>query len=272
MANVAANPVDLTGLNRLLLDLQAVTGEDMGELLRQEARLWLKQVFRFTPPPGASGKAKKSGQMAVQDDIKRIVVGLERGFVERAIESNGGSGEFIDSYLTKKDGATINLQWEKAQLTEDGLHRYHQRMRNARGRTLSPRNSKTQDRWRAKFVVPYDVRAKYIAKVKGRVGYLRSGWNRALVGLGMKPPPWVRNHKAPGAFHEKIDKSNDQFIEFANAGRGIRAIDHAVSSATRTRERNLAKRIKHALNGQATTYNRSRRVRRQVPKAPPVSA
>jgi hypothetical protein len=81
----------------------------------------------------------------------------------------------------------------------------------------------------------------------------------------------VRRHDAPGFYTEKIDKTTDQFIELSNAGKGISQISHAARSATRTRERNLRRRIKLALSGYAKNTHRKQRVRRQVQKIAPVS-
>ena len=172
-------------LNRYVQDLKA----DADKLLREEMRLLLRDMIKFTPP-----KNKKQGAKAVEADIQKAVGLLDQDSFARAKEEVRLP---MRELIRRKDNETL-----QAALRSMDKHNWivkpfdktdHTRVRNAYGRVRRKTYVMTTDR------VAY---RRYVREVKARVGLAKAGWIKAAEGVGLTLPGWIRRHAgyAKGSF------------------------------------------------------------------------
>lgn len=160
-------------------------------LLKEEMRLLLRDVIRFTPP-----KNLRQGKQAVESDIQKAVGLLDQNSFGRAREEIRLP---MRELIRRKDNETL----QQALRDMDGRNwivksfdkQDHISRRNRYGRVRRKSFVMTTDR------IAYN---KYVREVQRRVGLARAGWLRAAEGVGLKLPSWVRRHAgyAKGGYSE----------------------------------------------------------------------
>lgn len=162
-------------LNRFVVELNA----DGAQLLKEEMRLLLRDILRFTPPNSLA-----QGRAAVERDLRRVARPLEPGKIQmpRLAEA-----------VQKKDLPAINAivarlggGWGGRTIIAglDAIRATHERARNRYGRIgRDLRNLALFSDWRS-----------YLRTVQSRVGYTRSGWLPAARAVGLPQPSWVTRH------------------------------------------------------------------------------
>jgi hypothetical protein len=175
------------GLNTFVHELNA----DALLLLKEEMRLLLRDIIRFTPP-----KNLKQGRSAVEADIQKAVGLLDQDSFARAREEVRLP---MRELIRRKDNETL----QQAMRDMDGRNwivkpfnkQDHISRRNRYGRVRQKSFIMTTDR------IAY---RKYVREVQRRVGLAKAGWLRAAEGVGLKLPSWVKRHAgyAKGGYTE----------------------------------------------------------------------
>ena len=228
--------VDSRGFNKALRELAAVTDRTLDEVLKQQARLAVKDAISLTPPfhkfgTSTSRKHLKAGENAIERDLNNIFSQASESFIDASIAANGGSRRWIQRKFTNKKGEVYLQDWADASTSMSDMEPFHKsRLRSGnssggksgrnRGRTKGGgKYDKTIGRWKeeVRMVVPYANLDRYKKQIKARVGYLKDGWSTAAYRLGLKQQRWVARHDAPGGYREKLGKKVvEKFIIFSN--------------------------------------------------------
>ncbi|PTY02741.1 hypothetical protein DB346_08170 [Verrucomicrobia bacterium LW23] len=223
--------VNTRSFEAALLDLYGATRRDMTELLREQARGFIRQVVLITPPGGGSVTgvaARARGNLRIEQDIRRVF---------RELRHEKWTSPEIKDAIRKKDLAALReiilripeLAGMEVRLTPETS--FHQAARGSRG-TVSPR--------RRPNVLVLDGLGAYIREQQKRVGMLASGWNAAAEALGVKLPAWVARHgNSRGSVLLQLNEPNFS-IRLAND----------VPFAGNTRD--LTRRVQWALDRQAS--------------------
>lgn len=181
--------------SRQIGEIVRVTGKEAGEVVREEAGLFTKDVVKFTPPFGSApstesfGAQRKVGEAAVERDIKRVFTWLDLSKinsegVRKRLEELARAGD-VDGIKDVLKGCRIPVNTVLLEVNE----RVHDFARGSRGRV---------QKWKRIWVVRSRGIAAYIRKKKADVGKSKAGWVAAAQKFGVKLPSWITRHGAGG--------------------------------------------------------------------------
>ena len=203
--NVSAR-VDDGELSRKLARASNVLGKGVGELLRFYSAPAVMDLLRTYPPMVTVGgrdsfaKQKQLGKGAIDRDVGKVYVSLgtvvEEVRVATAAESADGAAARGFAKLVRQG----RVAEARALLRRVGLAdyaalemgrfdaKYHEKSRNRRGRVSRRR--------KAQVVVDVASLRRYVRELKGKIGFLKSGWLRGYRGAGGKGavPRWISAH------------------------------------------------------------------------------
>lgn len=213
---------------------------DIAALIKDEARLLLKEVLKFTLPLKKNTTSdRKQGEKAVERDIYRSMrVPKEEDFknekVKKLIRRRDTEGfrKFVENSDKMKD-------WKVGTFSPD----LHKAARNSRGRVTSQRKVIVLERQKV---------ARYVKETQKRVGYMRSGWLSAarMVGLNVKTP-WVARHSNRHAVAINSLTGGRPSVTIGNTTSGVGQIRQAFDRAVKTRQFKMAARTRLILSGYA---------------------
>lgn len=218
-------------MNRFITELNA----DGVQLLKEEMRLLLRDVVRFTPP-----KTYAQGRKAIEGDLRRVARPLDPAKIQMPA---------LQKAIARRDVAAIeaitkNLGggWRGRTLLRSlaAIKEAHLRLRNRYGRVRGDgRQMAFFNDWR-----------KYLRTVQDRSGWTRAGWWRAADGVGLSLPSWVNKHRAyaPGGFLAPGDKN----LSITAINRSVKIPDYEnrhVVPAIRARARSLASELARLVAG-----------------------
>lgn len=255
---------------------------DAGELLKEEARLFVRDVTRLTPPARLS-----QGRNAVKRDISkvfrsvaavarylRVTIGdkrtalvfrklLRRGEYQGArelitqrssvvenvsVSSHSRGGKTISSYTQKRRrvGTLVPDISPSVSFLESVDPQIHKERRNKYGRVTSKMASA--------IVSSAKSLRSYIKEIQDHVGWARAGWLPAARKYGHKMPQWVaRFGNAPGAVHENLGAGvSSPSITMINRGSAIPNYQRIVDAALINRYRSLGREALRILAGGKT--------------------
>jgi hypothetical protein len=183
----------------LMAKLKAIPGameEVIVPLVKQEARLFVRDVVKFTPPASAGTfgmQAKKQGEAAVARDIARIYGTASKAYVDMALRDKRAAQAFWKAIqandlvkareiMQKIGGARYSGTRSIAPFDGGVMHeRFRRRGKVERDRVMM-------------LVTDTKQLQAYVKKMQGQVGLLASGWVRAARKLGQSLPAWVTRH------------------------------------------------------------------------------
>lgn len=165
-------------LNRFVTELNA----DAQLLLKEEMRLLLRDIVRFTPP-----KSLAQGRKAIEGDLRRNAKPLDPQKIDMPRLAAVVKKRDIPAILAITKNMRGGAWGGRTMLAGvDQIRAAHLRNRTAYGRVRGDRrNMAFLSDWR-----------KYTKEVQDRVGWTKAGWWRAAYGVGLPLPSWVNKHKA----------------------------------------------------------------------------
>ena len=206
--------IDTSEFDRAMRRFGAESKRSSIEILTQQAKLFVRDVVRITPP--STGKTSSvKGKNRVVGDILRIVQPSRTRRVEVA-----------DPATQLSSGAAIKT--------------WHQSRRNRRGRV--PRKVSKSDIATA----PAGLIKTYIAAQVAKVGILASGWNSAATRLGLQLPPWITRHGTARGQVDVITSGGTVKIRITNAVRyvgDVSGMERRVQSALNNRAKQMDKQV-----------------------------
>jgi hypothetical protein len=196
MASPRRTKVDIAPLMAKLKAIPGAMEEVIVPLVKQEARLFVRDVVKFTPPASAGTfgmQAKKQGEAAVARDIARIYGTASKAYVDMALRDKKAAQAFWKAIqandlvkareIMQKIGGARYSGTRSIAPFDGGV--MHERFRR--------RGKVERDRVMMLVTDPKQLKA-YVKKMQGQVGLLASGWVRAARKLGQSLPAWVTRH------------------------------------------------------------------------------
>lgn len=239
--------VDFSELNKAIATYAVAAGKELSAVLKDEARLLVKEVINLTPPAGGGvigNAAKKRGEAAVERDIGGLFVG-KRLKGRREIKKVFGRTPKKKIFVKTKE-----------------LHPDVRAIYDARS---------AKDRFQGHFITRGQKAAFYVdaAKLtalrvaqKKKVGKLASGWVPALKALDSSGQSWVERHLATGtrgtAHLDKSDELNPNFEATATVkGEIAYELQRRLKSAVAIRRNKMLRRLPYVLAAVAKKANLS---------------
>jgi len=223
------------GLNQFVNRL----GADAQLLLKEEMRLILREVMRFTPP-----KTFAQGRAAVAKDLAKNAAPLDPSKVrwprmsEVVKKRNLAAIQKIADNQKKGFWASRKLLKSTSEIADQ-----HKRNRTSRGRVSSDRrNMALLSVWR-----------KYTREVQSRVGWAKAGWSAAAAGVGLPIPGWVQRLAGAAAGSYIAPTPNRLVIEARNRSVKIPNYQNdVVYAVVRSRAMSIEAELKRILGGGKT--------------------
>lgn len=220
-------------------------GSDLQQIIKDEGRLLLKQVIKFTPPDN-----KAQGARRIEKDLKRIFTPVAPELI-RYVDSRAGLANiniWLESKATKRP---INYKWDRIDPTGAGMRDFHRKNRNSRGRTRSAGNSFSPSLWKSAYVVPRNIFERYLKQEQAKSGRLKAGWGPAYERLGGKLQAWVARHKAgaQGSYVDNLSNPTRPSFTLINSGIGAKHLTNILQNAVRARGEAIHRRVKLILSG-----------------------
>ena len=200
------------------------------ELVKEEARLFIAEYMKRTPPfiKGNYGKSVGSkadleaGKAVIKGDLAQVAGFGERGFLQ-FVADTFGTVQVKQQLFKKGSSKPFLIDWDKVAFNIGELAKHHRSKMNKYGRPPSRQKGaggkgqgdNTIGRWVAKekVIVPSEVYFGYLKQLYDAIGAAKASFNAAAFALGMKRiPPWVRRHGNFGNYSEQGDASNFNII------------------------------------------------------------
>lgn len=237
--------LDRPALNAALRQFIRDTGRAVGRAVKQQAKLFLRDLIGATPPFGkhafrrdgndlgageSYAEQRAIGERATRRDVKKVY--RKFSVLLRWFERHGqahlahylgqlmerGDANEITKVLRNLRGTNISRVTVR-QMVEPAIH---EARRNNRGRVTR----KGSDL----FVLNERSLDQYIDEKVSHVGRAKAGWITAAQGLGLPNlPMWIRRHSTPGMF---VDDSSDELAPSVTVGN---LIDYADELRSDTR-------------------------------------
>lgn len=257
----AAFTLDTSRFNDSLKRFAMSSKKSAVTILKEEARLFVKNAVAATPPNSGKGAGgKKRGEAAIAGDMlggRDVNVGgffaKSRGFFE-VMQKPGVERDEIVSFLTTKDGRVYGVEKKlyrpNAPASEMIAHR--DRYRSKSTGQMSKAGLRTRNVGRHVFidrmVVTPAAARRMLKELYRRVGYLAAGWNAAAQRLGLNLPAWIRN-KGTGNGSVSMVLSGPVLsvtivnkVKFAGRVRGLR---WRIQKALNERARKMENELRH---------------------------
>ena len=244
--------------NRLFLMMDAhkralvSVGGDASHIVETNTKLLARTIANFMPPireTGNKGSPRLNGEAAIQ----RQLTSLFQESTDKTINDVGSihGVHNVNAWITTKDGAKLNLQWDNIDPNGDRMADYHNKYRNKRGTVYVTRQDAVKNGvWKARVIVPVGMRKPYIKLIQERVG--RGKCSISIVGqrLGDKYPSWITRHNSyiisSGRGIVQINLSNPAApsILFGTRAPGCSVVIDKVKAAVKFRVKAIARGTK----------------------------
>ena len=250
----ASLTLDSRALTAALGKMMAQSKRDLPVVLREVARNITKRAIALTPPSNGSTEgtaAKRLGEAAIEADARRLFWPMTDRQLSDYIGFHGG--QIVSRQFGHKGAAALG-DVSSYVLRRGEMERFHQQRRRKDGRVMQIHRDATTGLRRRDLkgldtgIVRLADFNDFLKEMKGRVGILASGWNRAAAELGVRGvPAWITRHGTSyggvsirlGASEMSIEITNG--TRFAGNVRGLeRRIQRAVDSQAQAMERRVA--------------------------------
>ena len=227
-------------LSAQLARLANECGLELGPIIKEEAKYLVTSAIKTTPPP-----SRKSGEKTLKIDIKRIAIPLDyRTYEERATE--GGFYKSLARYIRDRNSEKIRALTRNPNFnlfqnfdvidSPEQLHQRHYNRRGAGGRVRQKADAVT---YKADF-------NRYFKDVKGRVGFMISGWNKAADVLGARKKKFADKSYSDQRVVVEFNFNRNPFFLAKNGNIRIPSYSKAMEYAVKYRIRIAAKKIELA--------------------------
>jgi hypothetical protein len=244
--------IDSAEFDKAMQSYIATSKRTTKELLNEQGKIIIVEAAKITPPNKGAKWNKKGGEIAVTNDINKILIGLAPGLYEQFVEIFGGSINRRE--LRRKDGTVYVSDNDVA---VSNLAQWHRSQRTRNGRVTSAGQTGDRNIGRSKSynrgVTTEAKKTAYIKKAVKMVGKQAAGWKAAAVKLGAKLPAWITRHERAGYINYKQQGSRG-VLELANAGVYARArgsIERRLKAVLAKRTGAITRRVQYYLKQNA---------------------
>lgn len=245
MVSITVNDSKFQARLNELMDVMIASGvqSDPAIILREEARLFLKEAMNFTPP-----KTRKAGENTIAHDAAVAFRPLSESFLLYEV---GGSKTGADFWFTAKgSGAKIHALFNNVDIHGAGMEKYYRGLRGAGGRP--PRYSRMtpqgrmEKTWNLDYVVGYPSFAAFVARRLSKVGMRKSGWLSSYIAMGGKVPKWIARHAARklGNVQDNLSTPGKPSVVMSSHAPGCKDDVRVLKVAMRNRQAKIVIKIK----------------------------
>jgi hypothetical protein len=240
------------------------------ELVKEEARLFIGEYMKLTPPFAKGNYGKhvgtkadyEAGKNVIKGDLAQVAGFDSRGHLEWIADTFGRT-QIRQQLYKKGTNKPYFIEWDQVAFTIGELFKHHRSQLSKYGR---PPNiykggkkeggiaTKDVGRWvaRNKVIVPSEVYFGYLKQLYDAIGAAKASFNEAAFALGMKRiPPWVRRHGNFGSYSEGGDPAN--FVIFIGGQSKIPGAQRAVDQAIAIRAKKFVAELERIMKGFAAT-------------------
>ena len=229
--------------NKLMMQLSELAsrcGQELGPIIKEEARYITESVAKNTPPP-----TKQKGERTLANDLNKVAVPLDYLSFERRATA-GGFYKSIARYLRRRETEKLRTLLQNPNLnlftnftviaSPEELHRKHYARRSFNGRV----------RGKPDAVAYRSDQRRYYGQVKNRVGFMISGWNPALDALGVKKRAFANRPYAGSTTRVRFNFGRDPYFFTANGNIRIAQVQKMIDTAIKYRMRVTQTKIERA--------------------------
>lgn len=246
--------------SRAATDLMAAQRKSGAEIIKQQGRLFVRDVVRATPPfgshafsQGSSNVGRRIGEAAVSRDISKVFVTPSRLRV-LSQPQNPKLYERLKKVIRSGDTAAVEAIFRNLNIHVKGVllaasRDVHKRSLNKRGHYM---------RGNSYFVLRENSVKQYIRQEQSHVGRAKAGWARAAAGLGEKLPNWITRHSEPGLFiddtanGDKPSVTIGNLVDYAQQFEGqLNIVQAALQNRVRSMRTQTEKILEHNLRRHA---------------------
>jgi hypothetical protein len=239
--------IDTTEFDRAMRRFGAESKRTSLEILTQQAKLFVRDIVRITPP--STGKTSiVKGKNRLVSDICRIVQTLPAAKFNKPGLYNE---ESVATFAHQGAGPVGEIQ-HKMLRSAAAIEKWHQSRRNNRGRVpkinkrattgIRKRDLKLLDQG---YTTPALLTA-YIKVQLTKIGILASGWNAAATRLGLVLPQWITRHGTSRGQAEVLTSGGTVKIRITNAvlfAGDVSGMERRVQSALNNRAKQMDKQV-----------------------------
>ena len=201
----------LTTFRKRMEFLAKLQGKTANEELLTQARGFVREIIRITPPAQGSASVRKNqsiGEHAVARDVGRVYLSAGRAYNHiRDVLGEPQAKAFWAAYQSGNKPVAESLLRRAGGLSarvslgpfDGGAH--HARNRNNRGRVSRDRHELVP--------TPGPEYEAYMNRKIGNVGILASGWVASARLVGERAPAYASRHSGNGAAHVTRKRSGD---------------------------------------------------------------
>lgn len=210
--------MDTREFSRAVRALQAARRVSFQRLLRDQARLFVRDVLKLTPPRGRAAISesfnaqKRRGEKRVERDILKVFMPVSALKI-LSEPQNASLAESLGSAIRRQDWAVaeailVRLGFSSIRVEPDATE--HDQARDRRGQV--------NRRQRPTIILHVASVKKYIKAQLAHVGKTKAGWLLAANALGVPVPQWIRRHggATPGLFRDETPNSSNPSITIGN--------------------------------------------------------
>lgn len=242
--------IDTSKFDSAMKQFAANSKRESSAVLRQQAKLFVRDIVRVTPPatPSSSGSAaRKLAENLIRSELLRIFKPSSEDTISQFRDFyNSDSSESQYGFAGAKTIGTVKTKI----LTLAEMPAWHKSRKLSNGRVMKiNRNVTTGHRKRdlkgldTGIVSEGDFK-KYLAEVYKRIGWLASGWNATALRLGVALPAWIARHGT----------SNGSVVEVSGGSLGRITMSNNVKYGSSVK--GFVRRVQWALNNRALQMNK----------------
>lgn len=235
-------------------------GKDASNVVRDEGRRLTRTIVNFIPPIKSQyGPAKKSGEMAIERELKSLFSEAQPELIQKVTKEHGASN--VHSFITKKDGTKQEILWDNV-INPDQMREFHHKNRDNRGKVPLKRSGFPV--WTARVIVPQGSLVPYIKVVQKNVGKGKASMAKAGIDMGDKYPAWIAdktgNNQAAISDISRLADPSRPSVTFGSRAPGINRLGPRIQAAVKMRARAVGRRINLLINGYKGDFEKGRKV------------
>jgi hypothetical protein len=235
--------VDRRTFNRGIDAMMKEYGTSAAGVMRRQMSILSGQLAKRYPP-----NKKSVGKQAIENDMKRIMIPMPQEHEDTLTRWQDSMESTFDVF---DDTGTRIQQWHRDHI-DPRKNRVTKSIRGTRfinGRKFS-----------MKLHVKESDLKKYVNRLAGKVGTLKSGWVPGVTRWkgGKKPPSWVTKHSGNGYAVDRMRNDGSGYLEIGNRIQGAARWKRIDSFVVKSRESGFQKELKAAVRKADKAGNRIR--------------
>ena len=232
--------INTSGFQHELTRLVAVGRKSAAEIIKQQGKLFVRDLIKMTPPFGNApvtesfAKQREAGKIAVLQQIGRTMLPasqIDTPFIlailkGRTTKKRKAGREEAERRLRLLQGMGA------ARIDELADPAWHASQRDRRGRV--------RGRFRNVFIKNEASLRRYIREKQDHVGKAKSGWKQAASMVGFSLPAWITKHTGGAGIAEQRLTGDRPFLRVGNlidwiqdSGAGLRIVQRALDNRVR---------------------------------------